>query len=158
SRQPLTWGPPESPERYTINFNGEIYNFREIRDELRNDYDLEFHTTGDTETIVAAYHCFGPAAPRKLRGMFAFMIYDTDRDTVFGARDQFGIKPLYYAAGPGGIAFSSEKKSLLALADTLGVSTELDEAALQHYLELQYVPEPESLQSGIRRIESGTSF
>src|SRR5699024_11503285 len=65
---------------------------------------------------------------------------------------------LYYAAGPGGIAFSSEKKSLLALAGTLGVSTELDEAALQHYLELQYVPEPESLQSGIRRIESGTSF
>src|SRR5699024_8985052 len=77
---------------------------------------------------------------------------------MFGARDPFGVKPLYYAAGAGGTAFSSEKKSLLALVETIGISTRLDEVALQHYLELQYVPEPESLQTGIRRIESGTSF
>jgi len=158
SRQPLTWGPAESPQRYTIIFNGEIYNFRELREELTHQHGAQFHTTGDTETIVAAYHHFGSATPAKLRGMFAFMIFDTERGVMFGARDPFGVKPLYYAAGAGGTAFSSEKKSLLALVETIGISTRLDEVALQHYLELQYVPEPESLQTGIRRIESGTSF
>ena len=158
SHQPLTWGPPESPERYTVNFNGEIYNFREIRDELGAEHGARFHTEGDTEALVAAYHYFGAAAASKLRGMFAFLIWDAERKVVFGARDPFGIKPLFYADGPGGIAFSSEKKSLLELAPTLGAATDLDETALQHYLELQYVPEPESLQTGIRRVESGTSF
>jgi asparagine synthase (glutamine-hydrolysing) len=86
------------------------------------------------------------------------MIWDSERKVVFGARDPFGIKPLYYSSGPHGIAFSSEKKSLLELSGTLGVPEELDRKALQHYLVLQYVPEPESLHTGIRRIESGTSF
>ncbi|PXY21698.1 asparagine synthase (glutamine-hydrolyzing) [Prauserella sp. PE36] len=158
SHQPLTWGPPENPQRYTINFNGEIYNYLELREELAAEHGAKFATEGDTEAIVAAYHHLGPAAVGRLRGMFAFLIWDSERKVVFGARDPFGIKPLYYSAGPGGVAFASEKKSLLELSGTLGVAEELDRTALQHYLVLQYVPEPESLHSGIRRIESGTSF
>ncbi|CAL9594032.1 Putative asparagine synthetase [glutamine-hydrolyzing] [Actinosynnema sp. ALI-1.44] len=158
SHQPLHWGPPEAPGRYTINFNGEIYNYLELRAELTKEFGTAFATDGDTETIVAAYHHWGPAAVAKLRGMFAFLIWDNQRKVVFGARDPFGIKPLYYATGPGGVAFSSEKKSLLELTQTLGIRPELDRKALQHYLILQYVPEPESLHTQIHRIESGTSF
>ena len=158
SHQPLTWGPPEAPQRYTMNFNGEIYNYLELREQLATEHGAKFATEGDGEAIVAAYHYLGADAVKKLRGMFAFMIWDSERKVVFGARDPFGIKPLYYSSGPHGTAFSSEKKSLLELAGSLGVKEELDKTALQHYLLLQYVPEPESLHTGIRRVESGTSF
>jgi asparagine synthase (glutamine-hydrolysing) len=158
SHQPLIWGPPESPERYAILHNGEIYNYLELRKELADLHLAQFHTEGDAEAIVAAYHYLGPSAVGKLRGMFAFLIWDSERGELFGARDPFGIKPMFYASGPGGVAFSSEKKSLLELAGTLGIGTELDRTALQHYLVLQYVPEPESLHTQIRRVESGTCF
>jgi asparagine synthase (glutamine-hydrolysing) len=158
SHQPLTWGPPEAPARYTLNFNGEIYNYVDLRSELTERFGTGFHTDGDGEALVAAYHHFGPDVVDKLRGMFAFMIWDSQEKAVFGARDPFGIKPLFYSAGPGGVAFSSEKKSLLDLSDVIGVTEELDSKALQHYLVLQYVPEPESLHTAVRRVESGTSF
>jgi asparagine synthase (glutamine-hydrolysing) len=159
SHQPLRWGPPDAPERYTILFNGEIYNYLELREQLRGKpYEVNFFTAGDTEVVVAAYHHFGSAAVQRLRGMFAFAIWDSQRRIVFGARDPFGIKPLFSCVGPGGVAFASEKKSLLELAPSLGVSTAIDRRALQHYLTLQYVPEPASLHTGITRIESGTSF
>ncbi|WP_028850355.1 asparagine synthase (glutamine-hydrolyzing) [Thermocrispum municipale] len=158
SHQPLTWGPPESPERYTLLFNGEIYNYVELRAELADKHGARFHTEGDSEAIVAAYHYWGEDAVTRLRGMFAFLIWDAEKRTVFGARDPFGIKPLFYAVGPGGAAFASEKKSLLELAGRLGLSEELDRTALQHYLVLQYVPEPETLHTAIRRVESGCLF
>ncbi|MFI6302589.1 asparagine synthase (glutamine-hydrolyzing) [Amycolatopsis thailandensis] len=158
AHQPLIWGPPEAPERYTLNFNGEIYNYKELRDELAAEHGAKFATEGDGEAIVAAYHYLGDDAVKKLRGMFAFMIWDSQEKVVFGARDPFGIKPLFYSAGPGKIAFSSEKKSLLELSSVLGVEDQLDKTALQHYLVLQYVPEPESMHTGVRRVESGTSF
>jgi asparagine synthase (glutamine-hydrolysing) len=159
SHQPLRWGPPDAPERYTILFNGEIYNYIELRAELQQQpYDAQFVTDGDTEVVLAAYHHFGKSAVQRLRGMFAFVIWDSQRRVAFGARDPFGIKPLFSCSGPGGMAFASEKKSLLELAASLGISTELDRRALQHYLTLQYVPEPATLHSGIRRIESGTLF
>ncbi|MBE1573226.1 asparagine synthase (glutamine-hydrolyzing) [Amycolatopsis roodepoortensis] len=158
AHQPLIWGPPEAPERYTLNFNGEIYNYKELRDELAAEHGAKFATEGDGEAIVAAYHYLGDDAVKKLRGMFAFMIWDSQEKVVFGARDPFGIKPLFYSAGPGKVAFSSEKKSLLELSSVLGVKDELDKTALQHYLVLQYVPEPESMHTGVRRVESGTSF
>ncbi|RSN32973.1 asparagine synthase (glutamine-hydrolyzing) [Amycolatopsis sp. WAC 04169] len=158
AHQPLVWGPPEAPERYTLNFNGEIYNYKELRDELAAGHGAKFATEGDGEAIVAAYHYLGDEAVEKLRGMFAFLIWDSQEKVVFGARDPFGIKPLFYSAGPGKVAFSSEKKSLLELSGVLGVQDELDKTALQHYLVLQYVPEPESMHTGIRRVESGTSF
>ncbi|MER7864111.1 asparagine synthase (glutamine-hydrolyzing) [Amycolatopsis japonica] len=158
AHQPLVWGPPEAPERYTLNFNGEIYNYKELRDELAAEHGAKFATEGDGEAIVAAYHYLGDEAVKKLRGMFAFLIWDSQEKVVFGARDPFGIKPLFYSAGPGKVAFSSEKKSLLELSSVLGVQDELDKTALQHYLVLQYVPEPESMHTGVRRVESGTSF
>ncbi|RZQ59415.1 asparagine synthase (glutamine-hydrolyzing) [Amycolatopsis suaedae] len=158
SHQPLTWGPPEAPGRYTLNFNGEIYNYQELRERLAAEHGAKFATEGDGEAIVAAYHYLGRESVSQLRGMFAFIIWDSESKVVFGARDPFGIKPLFYSSGPGGTAFSNEKKSLLELSGVLGVAEELDRTALQHYLTLQYVPEPESLHTGIRRIESGTSF
>jgi asparagine synthase (glutamine-hydrolysing) len=158
SHQPLVWGPPETPQRYTLLFNGEIYNYLELRAELTAKFGARFRTDGDSETIVAAYHYLGEAAVSRLRGMFAFLIWDNARHTLFGARDPFGIKPLFYAVGPGGAAFASEKKSLLELAPVLGIPLELDKRALQHYLTLQYVPEPASLHTKIHRIESGTAF
>jgi asparagine synthase (glutamine-hydrolysing) len=152
SHQPLRRGP------YTILFNGEIYNYVELRAELADDHGVQFATDGDTEVIVAAYEQWGQRAVNRLRGMFAFLIWDEQRRELFGARDPFGIKPLFYCAGPAGTAFASEKKSLLELGPSLGLSDELDHTALQHYLQLQYVPEPETLHGSVRRIESGCSF
>ncbi|WP_305091735.1 asparagine synthase (glutamine-hydrolyzing) [Prescottella sp. R16] len=155
SHQPLRWGPPEAPERYALTFNGEIYNYVELREELTRDHGAEFRTEGDSEAIVAAYHYWGADAVRRLRGMFAFAVWDTQERELFVARDPFGIKPLFLATGTGGTAFGSEKKSLLELADVIGVGTELDPRATEHYTVLQYVPEPETLHAQIRRLESG---
>ncbi len=155
SHQPLRWGPPETPDRYVLVFNGEIYNYLELRAELRAEHGAVFATEGDGEAIVAAYHHWGPQALNRLRGMFAFTLWDTVAEELFCARDPFGIKPLFMATGPGGTAFASEKKCLLDLADPLGLDTDIDERALQHYTVLQYVPEPETLHRGIRRLESG---
>ncbi len=155
SHQPLRWGPPEAPERYAMVFNGEIYNYLEIREELATSVDAKFHTEGDGEAIVASFHYWGPEAVRRLRGMFAFAIWDTQEKTLFIARDPFGIKPLFVATGPGGTAFGSEKKSLLELLDVLGLDDSIDQRATEHYTVLQYVPEPETLHTSIRRLESG---
>ncbi|MCK0441000.1 asparagine synthase (glutamine-hydrolyzing) [Gordonia alkaliphila] len=156
SPQPLLWGPPEQPERYALAFNGEIYNYLELRKELQEEFGAEFGTEGDGEPIVVGFHHWGPDVVRKLRGMFAFAVWDTVTKKLFLARDPFGIKPLYWATGPGGTAFGSEKKSLLELLDNLGLSDALDPRAIEHYTALQYVPEPESLHADIRRLESGT--
>ncbi len=154
SHQPLQY----DGGRYTIVFNGEVYNYLELRDELARKHGATFATEGDTEAVVAAYHYWGPSAVGRLRGMFAFLIWDAQERVLFGARDPFGIKPLFVASGPGGVAFGSEKKSLLELAPTLGLATDLDPVALQHYLILQYVPEPATMHREIRRIESGSWF
>ncbi|MHA6781748.1 asparagine synthase (glutamine-hydrolyzing) [Pseudonocardia saturnea] len=161
SHQPMHWGPADAPGRYTIVFNGEIYNYPELRAELTHRHGAMFATDGDTEVLVAAYHHWGAAAVERLRGMFAFLVWDSRDRLLFGARDPFGIKPLFYAQGPAGVAFASEKKSLLALAPVLELTDgaeDLDDSALQHYLALQYVPEPATLHRAIGRIESGTRF
>ncbi|AQA24835.1 asparagine synthase [Rhodococcus sp. MTM3W5.2] len=156
SHQPLRWGPPENPTRYALTFNGEIYNYLELRAELARDHGAQFTTEGDSEAIVAAFHHWGADAVRRLRGMFAFAIWDTETKDLFLARDPFGIKPLFLATGTGGTAFGSEKKSLLELTELIGVGTELDPRATEHYTVLQYVPEPETLHADIRRLESGS--
>jgi asparagine synthase (glutamine-hydrolysing) len=157
SHQPLRWGPPEDPERYALVFNGEIYNYLELRAELADTFGARFATDGDGEAIIAAYHHWGPGAVSRLRGMFAFLIWDTQAGRLFGARDPFGIKPLFVATLPDGVAFSSEAKGLRALTAP-GAGAEVDPTSLQHYLVLQYVPEPATMDRSIRRIESGTSF
>jgi asparagine synthase (glutamine-hydrolysing) len=155
SHQPLRWGPPDEPGRYMLVFNGEIYNYLELRAELAAEHDAVFATDGDGEAIIAAYHYWGADALNRLRGMFAFALWDTERHELFCARDPFGIKPLFMATGPGGTAVASEKKCLLDLGETLGIDLGIDERAVQHYTVLQYVPEPETLHRGIRRLESG---
>lgn len=154
SHQPLRWGPSENPERYALVFNGEIYNYVELRQELKA-AGYSFNTSGDSETIVVGFHHWGNEVVNHLRGMFAFAIWDTEKNSVFLARDFFGIKPLYFATTPQGTVFSSEKKCIMDLADQLGIDLELDRRAIEHYVELQYVPEPESLHTHIRRLESG---
>ncbi|MCQ4617815.1 asparagine synthase (glutamine-hydrolyzing) [Corynebacterium sp. CCUG 69979] len=154
SHQPLRWGPEDNPQRYALTFNGEIYNYIELRDEL-SALGYTFNTHGDSETIVVGYHHWGKDVVNHLRGMFAFTIWDTQDRVMFAARDQFGIKPLYYATTDAGTVFSSEKKSILEMAPELGLDLSLDKRAIEHYVDLQYVPEPESLHAAIRRLESG---
>ena len=156
SHQPLRWGPSESPDRYVLVFNGEIYNYLELREELAAGHGAVFHTDGDGEAIIAAYHYWGTDALARLRGMFAFALWDTVERELFCARDPFGIKPLFMASGSAGTAVGSEKKCLLELADELGIDIGIDDRAVQHYTVLQYVPEPETLHRGVRRLESGS--
>jgi asparagine synthase (glutamine-hydrolysing) len=153
SHQPLPW----LDGRYHLIFNGEIYNYVELRERLARDFGATFETDGDGEAIIAGYHFLGEAIVRELRGMFVFLIWDAQERVMFGARDWFGIKPLYTYSDERGSFFASEKKSLLDVA-TPGTSADVDGTALQHYLTLQYVPEPASMHTRIRRIESGTSF
>ncbi|QYL15085.1 asparagine synthase (glutamine-hydrolyzing) [Mycolicibacterium pallens] len=156
SHQPLRWGPPEEPDRYVLVFNGEIYNYLELRQALSAEFGATFATDGDGEAIVAAYHHWGTEALNRLRGMFAFALWDTTNSELFCARDPFGIKPLFMATGSAGTAVASEKKCLLGLADEIGFDLDLDVRAVQHYTVLQYVPEPETLHRGVRRLESGS--
>jgi asparagine synthase (glutamine-hydrolysing) len=148
SHQPLTY-----LGRYTITFNGEIYNYLELRETL-TELGATFTTEGDTEVIVAAYHQWGQGAVSRLRGMFAFVIWDARERVAFGARDRFGIKPLFHLVTPAGAWFASEKKALLPFTQWDSVSAD----GLSHYLTLQYVPEPETLHRDIGRIGPGESF
>lgn len=154
SHQPLRWGPEDQPDRYALTFNGEIYNYVELREELKG-LGYTFHTEGDGEPIVVGYHHWGKDVVNHLRGMFGIVIWDTHTKTMFAARDQFGIKPLYYATTDAGTVFASEMKCILEMADEIGLELNFDRRAIEHYVDLQYVPEPESLHANIRRVESG---
>ena len=156
SHQPLRWGPEGEENRYALTFNGEIYNYVELRAELK-ELGYTFNTEGDGEPIVVGYHHWGADVVEHLRGMFGFVIWDTKTKTMFAARDQFGIKPLYYATTPAGTVFASEMKCILEMAEDLGLGLSLDKRAIEHYVDLQYVPEPESLHANIRRVESGST-
>jgi asparagine synthase (glutamine-hydrolysing) len=153
SHQPLPW----LKGRYQLIFNGEIYNYLELRERLARDFDATFETDGDGEAIVAGYHYLGPKVVRELRGMFSFLIWDSEERVMFGARDWFGIKPLFTYTDERGTFFASEKKALLDVA-TPAARKDVDRTSLQHYLTLQYVPEPASMHTAIRRLESGTYF
>ncbi|GAB3589971.1 Putative asparagine synthetase [glutamine-hydrolyzing] [Corynebacterium faecale] len=154
SHQPLRWGPVDEPDRYAMTFNGEIYNYIELRETL-TELGYTFNTEGDGEPIVVGFHHWGPDVVEHLRGMFGIAIWDTKERSLFLARDQFGIKPLFYATTDAGTVFASEKKSILEMAEELSLDLSLDRRAIEHYVDLQYVPEPESLHTGIRRLESG---
>src|SRR5919205_609940 len=147
SPQPM----PYAQDRYRILFNGEIYNYVELREELAA-AGLELTTHGDTETIVAGYHLWGEQVVERLRGMFAFVIWDSETRTAFGARDPFGIKPLFTARlADGALVFSSEKKAVLELLGGSAAAGGVDAASVQHLLTLQYGPAPPTLHRGIRR-------
>ncbi|NKQ41716.1 MAG: asparagine synthase (glutamine-hydrolyzing) [Sulfurovum sp.] len=99
-------------ERYTITYNGEVYNYLEIRDELKKD-GYTFHSDTDTEVVLASYDKWGEECVNRFNGMWAFAIYDKEKDTIFCSRDRFGIKPFYYTEIDGRFIFGSEIKQLL---------------------------------------------
>ncbi|CAM4071942.1 asparagine synthetase [glutamine-hydrolyzing] 1 [Geobacillus stearothermophilus ATCC 7953] len=144
--QPLSY----ENDRYWIIFNGEIYNYLELREELAAK-GYSFATHSDTEVIVALYSAEKEKAVEKLRGMFAFVIWDKQEKTVFAARDPFGIKPFFYAEQGDRTFFASEKKSILL---ALGQESPNGDS-LQHYLTFQYVPEPLTMSAGIYKLEPG---
>lgn len=139
--------------RYIIIFNGEIYNHIELRETLGS-WGIECETSSDTEVLVALYAVIGKDVVYRIRGMFSFLIWDTEENTLFGARDHFGIKPFYYADRHDGIFFASEKKSLLPFIHHI----DLDKNALQHYLAFQYVPEPMTMDTLVRKVPPGSYF
>lgn len=137
--------------RYVIVFNGEIYNYVELREVLMKE-GLPFSTHSDTEVILALYKHKGTESVNYLRGMFAFVIWDRQTQTLFGARDPFGIKPFYYAEGDDYLYCASEQKSLLFTDE---VSTDINVESLHHYLTFQFAPEPKTILSGVNILEPG---
>lgn len=146
-KQPI----PNEDKSIWIVYNGEVYNFPELRNELEAK-GHRFRTQTDTETVVHAYEEWGADCPAKLNGMFAFAIWDNRCKRLFLARDRIGIKPLYYYAGGDRFVFGSELKSLLQL-DT--VPREIDPEALDLFLTYEYVPAPHSILRNIRKLPAG---
>ena len=132
-------------------FNGEIYNFRELRADLAA-RGHRFYTSTDTETIVHAYEEWGEGAFARLRGMFAVALWDRGTATLLLARDRLGIKPLYYAERHGRLYFGSELKSLLV---TGAIERRIDTAALEHFLAFLYTPGDQAIFSGVRKLPPG---
>ncbi|MGH9444198.1 MAG: asparagine synthase (glutamine-hydrolyzing) [Terriglobia bacterium] len=138
-------------ETLWVVFNGEIYNFPELRPELER-RGHRFYTNTDTEVIIHLYEDMGSACVQKLRGMFAFAVFDERRRRLLLARDRLGIKPLYYAALPRRLLFGSEIKAILAAAPDL---QELNPAGLAEYFYFGYIPDPSTAFKDIRKLPPG---
>jgi asparagine synthase (glutamine-hydrolysing) len=137
----------------TLVFNGCIYNYQQLRDELRG-YGYTFFSTSDTEVIIKAYHRWGADCVDHFLGMFAFAIAEHATGTVMLARDRLGIKPMYLAETPGRLRFASTLPALLAAGE---VDTSIDKVALQHYMTFHsVVPAPLTIVSGIRKLPPAT--
>src|SRR5688572_18032134 len=137
--------------RFTITYNGEIYNFAELRASLVAS-GAAFHSHSDTEVLLRLYQAQGPSCVERLRGMFAFAIWDERERTCFLARDRFGIKPLYYHESGGILAFASEVRALVASGV---VPATIDPQAVFDYFRTGSVPEPLTLIKGVRALEAG---
>lgn len=135
-------------------FNGEIYNYLELRDELKKKKH-KFKTHSDTEVLLHGYEEYGKNLPKHLRGMFAFAIYDIKKKTMFLARDNFGIKPLYYAMFNDTFMFASEIKCFLEHPD---FKKELNEELIGPYLSFSFTPTEETFFKGVYRLEPGCSL
>ena len=135
-------------------FNGEIYNFQTLREELIA-AGHTFATRSDTEVLLHGYEQWGNQLPGKLRGMFTFVIWDQKTKTMFGARDIFGIKPFYYYNQDGLFLFGSEIKSFLAHP---GFKKELNEERLPEYLSIEYIPNEETMFKNVYKLPSGCMF
>jgi len=139
----------------TIVFNGAIYNYPQLREELEAK-GYRFFSTGDTEVILKAYHAWGAGCVEHFNGMFAFAIAERDTGKAFIARDRLGIKPVYYAQTADGLRFAS---ALPALLDTPGLDKTLDPVALHHYMTFHsVVPPPYTLIRGIRKLPPATTM
>jgi asparagine synthase (glutamine-hydrolysing) len=137
-----------------IVYNGEVYNYLELRGELEA-LGHEFRTNTDTEVLLHAYDQYGPACVKRFRGMFALAIWEQSSRKLFLARDPVGIKPLFYTLVENEIVFASEIKALLAFP---GVRRQLNEDALPHFLTYLYVPHPETMFAGIYQLAPGHSL
>lgn len=141
-RQPLS-----DPDRNVhVTFNGEIYNYRELRSELRS---YPFRTNTDTEVLIAAYKTWGITFINKLKGMFAFALLDERSNKLYLVRDRFGIKPLYYHPGSSRFMFASELKAIVRHDE---VPRELDHAAFTDYFVYRYVPSPRTIWKHIFKL------
>ena len=134
-----------------ISFNGEIYNFKDLIRELKNK-GHKFRTNSDTEAIVHAWEEWGTESVKKLRGMFAFAVWDENKQQLFLARDRVGKKPLYYLDDPKRFVFGSEIKVILEMPD---VSKDIDYTSFYDYLSLLYVPAPKTIFKSIKKLPAG---
>ena len=138
--------------RLTVTYNGEIYNFAELRAELAG-RGARFVTDGDTEVLLHGWAAWGPAMLERLNGMFAFALHDAATDTLFLARDRFGVKPLHYAQlADGALAFASELKGLLSHPLLL---REVSARAVEDFMTLGYVPDDACIIEGVRKLPAG---
>jgi asparagine synthase (glutamine-hydrolysing) len=148
SPQPMV----SADEALTIVFNGEIYNYADIRTELQAKGHV-FRTAGDTEVILLGYREWGERVLDRLNGMFAFAIHDARTQSVFLARDRLGVKPLFYASFPdGSVGFASELKGLMAHP---AIRREIDPTAIDDYLAYGYVPDDTSIMAGVKKLAAG---
>ena len=137
--------------QYRITFNGEIYNYRELRNTLEGK-GCSFRSSSDTEVILAAYRVWGTDCLERLNGMFAFCLYDRTAQHLFVARDRVGEKPLFYRHAAGQFSFASELKSLMADSS---VPRRINRNALEHYLAFGYVPGAMCILEGVRKLPQG---
>lgn len=138
-------------DRYTVTFNGEIYNFKELAEDL-SAKGYAFNTNSDTAILAPLYDAYGPDMLNKLSGIFAFAIYDKQKDEVFVVRDHMGIKPLYYTFTERGFAFSSELKGLLEVPE---LNRNIDEEALFSYITYLWCPGEPTMLKGVRKLLPG---
>ncbi|HET9735277.1 MAG TPA: asparagine synthase (glutamine-hydrolyzing) [Burkholderiales bacterium] len=148
ARQPMC----DAAAGLAVTFNGEIYNFRQLREELSG-LGYRFTRDSDTEVLLRAYQHWQCAVVDHLRGMFAFAIWDAGKERLLLARDRFGEKPLFLHESANGLCFASEIKALLRVP---GVKCAVDPAAVWDYLAYRYVPGPQTLFNGIRKLQPGT--
>lgn len=139
----------------SIVFNGEIYNYRELRQELARDHGASFRTESDTEVLLAMFAAFGPSMVHRLRGMFAFAIWDARARRLFLARDPYGIKPVYWACAEGIFYFASQVK---ALETVPAISRESDPAGLVGFYLFGSVPEPFTIRRAISALPAGCTM
>ncbi|HNF19203.1 MAG TPA: asparagine synthase (glutamine-hydrolyzing) [Chitinophagales bacterium] len=137
-------------QRYAIIFNGEIFNYQSVRDELLQK-GVQFKTHSDTEVLLYAYIHFGESFLHKLNGFFAFAIHDKQEDTLFIACDRFGIKPLYYYSDDDFFFFGSELKNILQFP----IKKEIDWSAVSLYFQMNYIPGKNAIFKNIQRLEPG---
>jgi asparagine synthase (glutamine-hydrolysing) len=140
----------DEADRFTIVFNGEIYNYTELKKGLQ-EKGHQFHSESDTEVLLHLYMEHGPSCIKQLNGFFAFAIYDSQDDTLLIARDRFGIKPLLYSFNDNYLVFGSEMKACMAY----GIEREIDPVSLHTYLQLNYVPAPDTMLKGVKKLLPG---
>ncbi len=142
-KQPLS----NKEKNIWVSFNGEIYNFLELKEELKNQY--EFTTNTDTEILIAAYETWGINFISKLKGMFAFSLLDEKQNTLFLVRDRFGIKPLYYYSDQDNLIFGSELKAILSSGIP---KKEIDYSSFVDYFVYRYIPSPKTIWKEIKKL------